>query len=36
MSRGIILFGAMGVGDTTLGKEVAQRLKYPHFDIDRC
>lgn len=34
MSRGIILFGAMGVGDTTLGKEVAKRLNYPHFDID--
>ncbi len=34
MSRGIIVFGAMGVGDTTLGKEVAKRLNYPHFDID--
>lgn len=34
MPRGIILFGAMGVGDTTLGKEVARRLAFPHFDLD--
>jgi len=34
MSRGIILFGAMGVGDTTLGKEVAKKLNFPHFDLD--
>ncbi len=34
MYRGIILFGAAGVGDTTLGKEVARRLNYPHFDLD--
>lgn len=34
MPRGIILFGAMGVGDTTLGKEVAKRLKYTHVDLD--
>jgi len=34
MARGIILFGAMGVGDTTLGKELATRLGYPHFDLD--
>lgn len=34
MCRGIILFGAMGVGDTTLGKEIAKRLSFPHFDLD--
>lgn len=34
MSRGIILFGAMGVGDTTLGKELARRLNFQHFDLD--
>lgn len=34
MSRGIILFGGMGVGDTTLGKEVARRLNFSHYDID--
>ena len=34
MPRGIILFGAMGVGDTTLGKAVAKRLSYPHIDLD--
>lgn len=34
MSSGIILFGPMGVGDTTLGKEVAKRLAYPHIDLD--
>ncbi len=34
MSKGIILFGAMGVGDTTLGKEVARRLHFQHFDLD--
>ncbi len=34
MSKGIILFGAMGVGDTTLGKAVASALCFPHLDID--
>lgn len=34
MARGIILFGGMGVGDTTLGKAVAQKLDWPHFDLD--
>ena len=34
MPRGIIRFGAIGVGDTTLGKEVAKRLNYPHIDLD--
>lgn len=28
------MFGAMGVGDTTLGKEVAMRLGFQHFDLD--
>lgn len=39
MPREILLFGAMGVGDTSLGKEVAKRLNYPHLDLDdyhRC
>lgn len=34
MARGIILFGGMGVGDTTLGREVALQLGWPHFDLD--
>ena len=34
MSKGILLFGAMGVGDTTLGKAVAEKLGYPHIDLD--
>lgn len=34
MARGIILFGGMGVGDTTLGRAVAARLDWPHFDLD--
>ena len=34
MARGITLFGGMGVGGTTLGKAVAQRLGWPHFDLD--
>ena len=34
MARGIILFGGMGVGDTTLGRAVAARLGWPHFDLD--
>lgn len=34
MSGGMILFGAMGVGDTTLGREVAGRLALPHIDLD--
>jgi len=31
---GIIIFGASGAGSTTLGKEIAQRLKYQFLDID--
>ncbi|MBQ2956711.1 MAG: shikimate kinase [Clostridia bacterium] len=34
MARGIILFGGMGVGDTTLGKAVAGALGWPHIDLD--
>ncbi|MCH5279582.1 MAG: AAA family ATPase [Christensenellaceae bacterium] len=34
MPRGIIIFGSAGAGKTTLGKMVAQQLKYPYFDID--
>ena len=34
MPRGIIIFGAMGVGDTTVGKELARRLNFQHFDLD--
>ena len=32
MSRGIIIFGSSG--STTLGKELARQLNYPHFDLD--
>ena len=34
MPKGIILFGGMGVGDSTLGKAVARKLNRPHFDLD--
>ena len=34
MARGIILFGGMGVGDTTLGKAVAEAFGWPHIDLD--
>lgn len=34
MASGIILFGAMAVGDTTLGKEVAMILNFAHIDLD--
>ncbi len=34
MARGMILFGGMGVGDTTLGRVVAAKLGWPHFDLD--
>lgn len=34
MPNGIIIFGAMGVGDTTLGKSVAEKLCVPHIDPD--
>ena len=31
---GIIVFGASGTGNTTLGKEIAERLNFHHLDID--
>jgi len=31
---GIILFGSPGSGTTTLGKELAKQLNYPHLDLD--
>ena len=34
MAKGIILFGGMGVGDSTLGREIAARLCWPHIDLD--
>lgn len=34
MTRGIIIFGAPGAGDTTLGKELAKLLSFQHFDLD--
>jgi adenylate kinase family enzyme len=34
MSRGIIVFGAPGAGSSTLGKGLAQRLGFPHLDLD--
>jgi hypothetical protein len=34
MARGIIIFGSSGSGTTTLGREVAKRLGFQHFDLD--
>lgn len=34
MARGIIIFGSSGSGQTTLGREVAKRLGFQHFDLD--
>ena len=33
-ARGIIIFGSPGSGTTTLGREVAKRLGFQHFDLD--
>ena len=34
MSTGIMIIGPSGSGKTTLGKVVADKLKYPYFDVD--
>ncbi|WP_442872256.1 shikimate kinase [Anaerocolumna sp. AGMB13020] len=34
MSRGIIIFRALGTGKTTVGAELAQPLNFQHFDLD--
>ncbi len=34
MTRGIIIFGSPGSGTTTLGRDVAKRLGFQHFDLD--
>ena len=34
MAHGIIVFGASGSGTTTLGRELAQALRFAHLDID--
>ena len=34
MARGIIIFGPAGSGKTTLGRQLAERLGYPYFDLD--
>ena len=33
MPRGIIIFGAPGLGKTTLGKELARQLNLQHLDL---
>jgi adenylate kinase family enzyme len=33
-AKRIHLIGASGSGTTTLGRALAQRLGYPHFDTD--
>lgn len=34
MSTGIMIIDPSGSGKTTLGKVVADKLKYPYFDVD--
>ena len=34
MPTGIMIIGPSGSGKTTLGKIVAQKLRYPYFDVD--
>lgn len=34
MARGIIVFGSSGSGTTTIGREVAKQISFPHFDLD--
>lgn len=34
MARGIIIFGSAGSGKTTLGKLVAEKIRFPYFDLD--
>ena len=34
MSRGIIIFGASGAGTTTIGKALAEKSSFQHFDLD--
>ncbi len=34
MTRGIMVFGASGSGTTTIGKALAMKLGYKHFDAD--
>lgn len=34
MPTGIVLFGPPGSGTTSIGRELAARLSYPHVDID--
>ena len=34
MSRGIIIFGASGAGTTTIGRALAEKSGFRHFDLD--
>jgi len=34
MPKGIIIFGAPGSGQTTIGRALAEHLNFQHFDID--
>lgn len=34
MARGIMIFGGSGSGKTTLGRQTADRLGWPYFDLD--
>ena len=35
MKKNLVLTGMMGVGKSTIGKNLANRLSYTHIDIDR-
>ena len=35
LKKNLVLTGMMGVGKSTIGKNLAKKLSYTHIDIDR-